>query len=540
MLLIDRFFSALRYLGLCGCVLTAIQSYAGTNPILSITPITPLVTDIPNNGTTRTVIFNVVNNSNNPNQIHFTMNPLSGVDIITDTTGACTPTTTASSCLLYLVFHGNQTTPVITNAPVLTTGLSSTRPSFNQMLQMHTAPASDTVDMSFVQALIEQDPAPGDPSDLATYVAKIKILAPNLKEFDVRVTPLAFTPGAYQAYANTVTAIREAYPDTNLTIGFHPDLDKDSDSCVAWGCNVTSCNIDPRDWDMTQLTCMLNTSIETMNAITALLPPGKGFDRFTAEQSYVVPTEPCPLPTPLPSPPACIQQIKACLCPQGTLTANGSACPVSNAYTCPVGISLATPSVTYGNVLGGYGGPEVFGPTLYDVSFFQFYNLGKAIISEYDALITGGYFPASSTACHAQPFPTPLMVVDVDTPGAYAPEIPCPNTGQPDVANIYNNPSTANHSVSLAANYLAFLLTQYAPIQTVVNTSGAVVYHTLSGEPNILGPWTLAEISQLNYNMNINLLYLQKLYPDLFQNGIPSIPWAIWNFSQILNQITLP
>ena len=518
--------------------------------LLNITPITPLPAEIPNNGTTVTVIYNVVNNTQNASLLNFNMTSIPGVEQITDTTGACNNSSSTSSCLLYLVFHGNQTPTTIRNSPILNSGSSSTRPSLSNLLEMRTSSPSTEVNNTWIKVLIEHDPAPSAsapaPNDLATYIAKIKKLAPALVQYHVRVTPYPVTNASdpvYAQYAQTVSAIRAAYPDTSLLVGFHPDNDSTQASCTGWGCDPSDCAVDPKDWTAVQLTCMLNASIQTMNIITSLLPTGKGFDIFSIEQSYVEPTATCPLPSPPPpQPPACLQQIKACLCPQGTQTQNGTACPTVNPESCLPGITLASPSVTYASVLGSYGGSDIYGPTGFDFSYPQEYNLGKQIIPEYDDLISGGYFPSASTSCHPAPYPNHLYVVDVDTPGAYAPEIPCSIAGQPDVVNIYTNPTPSAPDISQAANYLAFLSTQYPPIQTTVDTNGAQVFLALSGEPNFFGAsgWSLANIYQFNYNLGINYLYLQKLHPDLFPNGIPNIEWAIWNFAAILNQITLP
>lgn len=510
-------------------------------PLMSMIPITPLPNVIPNNGTTVTVIYNVTNNTNNPELTNFSMTPIPGVEQITQTTGACHGVGAQNSCLLYLILHGDQTAEAIHDGPILNTGASYTRPSPGQTLQLATTAASNIVNNSWIKVLIEQDPAPSG-SDLTTYIAKIKTLAPNLEQFHLRVTPLPITPGSpsYQQYADTVTAIRAAYPGTTLIIGFHPDNNMNSASCLGWGCDTTSCNLPTDQWTATQLTCMLNTSIQTMNRITALLPEGQGFDSFSIEQGYVEPTATCPLPAPPPpQPPACLQQIKACLCPQGTHTQNGTACPAVNSESCLPGVTLANPSVTLGSVLGSYGGEDIYGPTKLDFGYPQYYNLGKQIPVDYDALLSGGYFPASSTACRPSPYPQHLYVVDVDTPGAYAPEIPCAIAGEPDAANIYTNPSASAPNVTLASNYLAFLMTQYPPIQETVDTHGASVFITLSGEPNFLGApgWSLANIFQLNYNLGINFLYLQKLYPSLFPNGIPPLQYAIWNFGSILENM---
>ncbi len=525
----------------------ASTSFSST-PLLNIAPITPLPSQISNNGTNIAVIYEVKNNTQNASLMQFVMTPIPGVTQVVDSTGVCNTATTSSSCLLYLIFNGSQTPLSLQGGPILTTSSTSTQPSPSNSLKFTTASADAEVNNAWISVLIEQDPAPSatgtPPNDLTTYIKKIQKLAPNLQQFHVRITPAPFKTGspAYQQYADVVTAIRAAYSTTPLIIGFHPDNSMTQDSCTGWGCDPTACALPPAQWSLTQLTCMLNASIQTMNAITALLPPGKGFDTFSIEQSYVEPAESCPLPSPPPAqPPACLQQIKACLCPEGTQTQNGTPCPTVNSYSCLTGVTLASPSVTFGDVLGSYGSSDLYGPTALDFGYPQYYNLGKKIISDYDALISGGYFPSMSTTCQPAPYPKPLYVVDVDTPGSYAPEIPCHTPGQVDAANIYTIPSASAPNVALASNYLAFVMTQYPPIQESIPTNGATVYITLSGEPNILGApgWSLANLYQLNYNLGINFLYLQKLYPKLFPNGIPTMQYAIWNFASMLNQISL-
>jgi hypothetical protein len=522
---------------------------SAAQPLLNITPITPLPTEIPNNGTTITVIYNVSNPTHNASLTNFTMTPIPGVEQITNTTGACNATSNPSSCLLYLIFHGDQTPSTIGNSPIIDTGSSRTRPNAKQVLQVISTAPSTQINNTWIKVLIEHDPAPSasasPPNDLATYIAKIQKLAPTLLQYHVRVTPYPVSSPSdptYAQYADTVTAIRAAYPDTTLLVGFHPDNNSSQASCLGWGCDASDCAVDPKDWTAVQLTCMLDASIQTMNIINSLLPTGKGFDIFSIEQSYVEPTATCPLPTPPPpQPPACLQQIKACLCPQGTHTQTGTACPTVNPESCLPGVTLASPSVLYGGVLGSYGGPEIYGPTGFDFNYPQEYNLGKQIIPEYDDLISGGYFPNASTSCHPAPYPNHLYIVDVDTPGAYAPEFPCSIAGQVDAANIYTNPSAAAPNVTLTSNYLAFLATQYPPIQTTIDTNGSQVFLALSGESNFLGAagWSLANLYQFNYNIGINFLHLQQLHPDLFPNGIPTIQWAIWNFAAILDNITL-
>lgn len=521
-------------------------AFSSSSPLLSILPVTPLPTLISNNGTYVTMIYQIINNTQNTSLMKFNMSPIPGITPMNNTTGGCDGSS-ASSCLLFLNFDGSKTPASFAGGPILNTASTSTQPSAINSLKFVTDKTNNTVNNAWIKVLIEQDPSPSasasPPNDLNTYIQKIQKLAPNLEQFHLRVTPMPVTPGSsvYQQYADVITAIRAAY-NTPILVGFHPDNSMTQESCEGWGCDSTSCSLPPAQWTNTQLTCMLNASIQTMNIISALLPAGKGFDTFSIEQSYVEPIETCPItPSSASQSSACLQQIKACLCPQGTQTQNGTACPTVNSESCLNGVTLASPSVTFGDVLGSYGSSDIYGPTKLDFGYPQYYNLGKKIISNYDALISGGYFPTNSTTCQAAPYPQLLYVVDVDTPGAYSPEIPCHASGQVDAANIYTYPSAASPNVNVASNYFAFIMTQYPPIQETIDTNGASVYITLSGEPNILGApgWSLTNLYQLNYNLGINFIYLQKLYPALFPNGIPSLQYAIWNFSSMLDNITL-
>ena len=151
----------------------AFLSTAGftAQPLMSMLPITPIPTTIPNNGTTITVIYNVSNNTQNTSLTQFAMSNIPGVEQITDTTGACN-TDSPTSCLLYLVFHGDQTMNLINDGPIIGTGSNLTRPSSGQTLHTTTEPASTQVNNTWISALIEQDPAPSasgtPPNDLAT------------------------------------------------------------------------------------------------------------------------------------------------------------------------------------------------------------------------------------------------------------------------------------------------------------------------------------------------------------------------------------
>jgi hypothetical protein len=423
-----------------GIVLSFKGLYASAPP-LSMLPITPMPTTIPNNGTNITVIYNVINNTKNPSLTKITMEPIPGVEQILNTTGACNPKDTPASCLLYLVFHGDQTPASIQDGPFIPTLSSRVRPSQDSILQMRTAVPSTQVENTWIKVLIAQDVPP---SDLTTYAAKIKKLAPNLEQIHIRVAPLPLSAPNHaqsiQNYANAVTALRSAYPNTQLIVGFHPDTDKTQASCTGWGC--PNCPADPRTWTTTQLTCMLDASIQTMNQISALLPANQKFDTYSIEQSYVQPMDVCPTTPVAP----CLQKIKACLCPINTSTQNGTACPTVNAYNCLTGVASASPSVTYGSVLASYGGQEIYGPTKLDYGYPQFYNLGKSIPADYNNLISGGFFPVNTTSCHSgPPYTQQPKVVDMDINGAYAPEIPCPITGQPEA---YHYPQVSSAHLS--------------------------------------------------------------------------------------------
>ncbi|MDX2345880.1 MAG: hypothetical protein QNK11_03280 [Legionella sp.] len=93
----------------------------------------------------------------------------------------------------------------------------------------------------------------------------------------------------------------------------------------------------------------------------------------------------------------------------------------------------------------------------------------------------------------------------------------------------------------LAAAYDAYLMTQLAPISETVETNGATVYITFSGEPEFLGStgWTLSKINAFNTQLNTNFSTLNQLIPGIIPTGVDTsaIKYAIWNFDAIINKI---
>ena len=489
----------------------------GAKPIYSVERVIAAPSELPSNRST-SATYRVCNNAPIPQTL--TMSPIPGITQITTTTGACASPFTLNPqqcCLLNLRIRGNEAPLQIKQGPVVckTHGngnnvadkFACSQPSYAHSFKTQITPEVPDQN-AWISVLVAQH-AP--PSDLQTYVNNIKYLAPSLKQFHVRVVAGATN---YQVFADLIAMLRTAYSD-DLLIGFHPD--NSSTSYVPWGCTSP-------DWQ-----CVLNKSIEAMNAVDAIADPnhtGAGFNIFSIEQSYVEPQTPEGYST-----------VKACLNP-GT---------ASSTAICPAGVTIADkPYVSYGSVLPSYGASNQYGPTMLDYGYPQYYNLGKRIINTYSALITATtpYFPAYSAAsCLATPEPAyPYNVVDVDTPGAYAPpKIPCFSpTSKPNVYTYTDPPTVNGPSPVLASAYLGYLMTQLEPILPVTPpVVGATVFITLSGEPDFLGApgWTLDKIAEFNQDLNNNFSRLKTEFPSLFPAGgedPSSLQYAIWNFEDIL------
>lgn len=370
------------------------------------------------------------------------------------------------------------------------------------------------------------------PSDLQTYVAKIKKLAPGLEQIHLRIPP-TITPESHpaaQEFVELIGLLRAAY-GASLEIGFHPDNSRTS--CNQWAtplCSDTVCGGTPPEsvW-----TCVLDASIRTMNAMNALCaaesPPLVGFEIFSIEQSYV-------------------EDVGSYLTPINN-------CLAGDAGALP-GVTPAAPAVKFGNVLGNHGGPDVYGPDGYDYGYPQMYNKGEWLVQsdEVTNLVTDGYFPTLSTPCFPNADPsTQFHVVDNNVCGPYRPNIPCfetcPATPQ---RNIFNtDPATGSPGASpdLAASYLAYMMTQRAPISGAVALNGSKVYIAFSGEGTEEFPffgtdgWTLDLIAGFKATLDTKFGNLQQDAPSLFPSGgadPTTLKYAIWQFQPILNNMTLP
>lgn len=371
-----------------------------------------------------------------------------------------------------------------------------------------------TPDLSWIKVLIGED-VPPDASGIDEYIAKVRKLAPALEQIHLRFKPppAAFPDqmsGLVQSYASAVSKFRAAY-GPSLEIGFHPD-NSDGVACARWQC--ASCE----DWQ-----CVLNASITVMNQINAIVDPGgqgTGIAIFSIEQSYVEDVG------------QDLAEIKACM-----------------TGTCPAGfegVASASPPVKFANVTGSYGGPDLYGPNGYDYAYPQGYNKGKKVPPTLSFLYQGAspYFPPGTSSC-VEGTPEKLWVVDIDTPGAYSPQIPCPIGTSP--ANAYTTMSdgTVGASPDVAGRYVAYLLSLLPPISDQPDLGGSVVFRAFSGEETMLGGdgWTLEKIAAFHADLQTSFTELRSLAPSLFPAGgadPATLEFAIWQFDPILQNITLP
>ena len=371
-----------------------------------------------------------------------------------------------------------------------------------------------TPDLSWIKVLIGEE-VPPDASGIDEYIAKIRKLAPALEQIHLRFKPPPVADpdqmsGLIQSYASSVSKFRAAYGQS-LEIGFHPD-NSDGVACARWGCD--SCD----DWQ-----CVLNASITVMNQINAIVDPdgnGTGIAIFSIEQSYVEDVG------------QDLSEIKACMT---------GACPAAFG-----GVASASPPVKFANVTGSYGGPDQYGPNGYDYAYPQSYNKGKKVPPTLSHLYQGGapYFPAGTSSC-IQGTPETLWVVDLDTPGAYSPQIPCPIGTSPANAYMTLSDGTVGASPDVAARYVAYLLALLPPISNQPDLDGSVVFRAFSGEETMLGGdgWTLENIAAFHADLQASFTELRSLAPSLFPAGgaDPStLEFAIWEFDPILENITLP
>ena len=486
--------------------------FAG-QPLLTIAAVYKAPSTLARNSFTAAV-YQVTNNSKTISS--FAMKSIPGVTQVTSFAGACgnpIALNFGQSCQLYLRVTGSQVGSAIKGGPVICNNvpnpLACSQPSISDVINLTTTPVK--TQNNWISVLVAQDEPP---TDLATYLNQIIALAPGMTQVHFRVPPGATN---YSFYANAINLFRTAYP-ARLLIGFHPD--NSSGSYSGWGCGTPADN----HWQ-----CVLNESIKTMNAMNALVDPqqtGQGFNIFSLEQSYVEIAN------------ATAQQfadVKNCLNPS---VGTAGTCPICT--TCSPQQAYASPVVTFGNVSQSFGA-GIYGPTMLDFAYPQFYNLGKHL-TPYESLFTNGYFPTYSTACISNL--TNLTVVDIDSNSAYAPEIPCLAAGQ-TAPNIYTypDPTTQTANPSLVAAYMAYLMTQLPPIAVTIPLDGSTAYITFSGEPEIFGSpgWAPTLLSQFytDLNNNFSLLKGMNLSPPLFPSGgtDPStLQYAIWNFSSMLGQ----
>lgn len=283
---------------------------------------------------------------------------------------------------------------------------------------------------------------------------------------------------------------------------------------------------------------MLNYSIIVQNNINALADPkklGQGFTIFSIEQSYLeYESDPNDAAN-------SYKTVKACLNPN--VAAPGFSCPVA---------TIASPVVKYGDVRGTFGGSDIYGVDALDYGYPQYYNLVEPI-SETNAKILisnapDSYFPPESAAnCLTGPISS-YTVIDANLStkpivlweGTTA-LIPCFYLNnidpQPFPSNdVFTYQNQANPG--LAAAYDAYLMTQLPPISETINTNGATVYITFSGEPQFLGAtgWTLDKIDAFNQQLNSNFNTLNLLIPGIIPQevDVSAIKYAIWNFTSIL------
>jgi hypothetical protein len=519
-------------------VLFSHMSIASSKPLFQLDVITQAPNHIASNQSA-SAAYTVTNNTSNTRTL--VMQAIPGITQITTTTGACPNPivlNTGQSCLLNLRINGAQIPSHITTGPIVCQVKSGTntpnpylcsQPSRAASLFITKDVAATLSQNTWISVLLAQS-AP--PADLKTYTSNIYKLAPVAEQIHPRVTPiknptvgpnstLAYLP-IYQNYADLIADLHTAYAAVpGFQVGFHVDNSKGSEQY--WGCAHN-------DWE-----CVLNNSIIVLNNINALADPKKtgtlGFTIFSIEQSYLEPVDP-------PS----IQAVKACLNPPDA--APGATCPVA---------TIASPVVKYGDVLPSYGDSTIYGSDKFDYGYPQYYNLVESInASDGGTLITtesDSYFPPDSAANCIAGAAFPYNVIDANLSRAPIPVnaprpplIPCftPNV-QPDPYPFPANDVFTYQSMAdpvLAGAYDAYLMTKLAPISEQVNTNGATVYITFSGEPQFLGStgWTLAKINAFNAQLNTNFTTLNTLIPGIIPSGANTgaIKYAIWNYDAIL------
>lgn len=521
--------STWMFVAIC-CVSTTV--FAASKPVFTVNALVPAPAQIARN-TTDFAVYTVTNNTTQTRTLR--MQQVPGIQQIVTTNTSCTvPFTLApgASCFLDLHITGSDLPNHVLRGPVICQEASNSpapnpflcaQPSLKDSFHITQTASQLTTGNTWISALIAQD-AP--PSDIATYVRQMQALAPAAEQIHLRLVPILnptvgpqSTPAyytTYQFYVALINALYTAYSDNaSFFVGYHPDNSKGSESY--WGCN-------DQDWQ-----CVLNDSLIVMNNINALQTPS--FKSFSIEQSYL---EPVDVPT--------LQAVKACLNP--TVAAPGAVCPVA---------TIASPSVTYGDVLPSYGESDIYGPTVLDYGYPQYYNLVETINSHASVLISSdpnSYFPPDSAAnCLGDTATFPYNVIDANLSGKKIPKtgpvpplIPCftPNVQPDPYPNPANDVFTYQNQANpnLAAAYDAYLMTQLPPISQTIDTNGATVYITFSGEPQFLGStgWTLDKINAFNQQLNTNFTVLNQLIPGIVPPGVDTsaIKYAIWNYTAIL------
>lgn len=326
----------------------------------------------------------------------------------------------------------------------------------------------------WVSVLIEENPPTLD--DPQTWVNKVKLFAPNLKQILLRVKPVDASEdntSLVNGYTNLIKDLRSAYP--NIEIGFHPDNDK-HDFAYWKDKSGTPCTA---DWK-----CVVNQSLNIMNQIDNQLKTQsiKGFDIYSVEQSYIETTDP--------SMPA---EVKKYLTQQ-------------------------VPGIKYAYVSPGYS-PELISKSQYDYEYPQYYNLWTDKKSgEVPNL------PEISTA----PTATNFEVMDARPPQDPVNVTVLPNYSKSFLANgtsVYQNGDP-----QLAATYLSYILHERQASYPMTSNNGTI-FITLSGESEFLGgdKWTLQNVCKFH----------QDLINDLQSQGIDvsNVQFAIWNVSNLIDKV---
>ncbi len=514
-------------------VLLANQAWS-SKPILSITVNTTAPRTLPANVSGR-ASYTVTNNTSTLSS--FVMQPILGITQMPFPAPACSNPIVLSqgqSCLLNLSINGSQIPHSVTAGPVICNNhpnpLACAQPSASDSLKIQSIGAVQQ-DNDWISVLVAEHLAPKDSSASQAYVDQVYQLAPKAEQVHIRIAGInhpkpsecAADPRLdctlqYQPYVNVLAQLYATYSaNPTFVVGFHPDA---SIADVGdWGC--------PSDDDGK---CVLNESIIALNAMNKMATDNgiKNFGIYSIEcPGYVIPD----------STSLAVETVKACLYPAHA----------TSGISCPSGVTLASPSVNYGDVRCSYGDSDVYGKNKLDFGYPQYYNLVQSISDAHFQLLThpeAPYFPLDTvtTSC-LDSSQSPYHVIDANLSGepitpALIGVIPCltPNASLPTpfpANDIFWYPSENTPDPPAAGAYLGYLMSQLPPISEAVNTNGATVYLTFSGEPQFLGGagWTLSKIDTFHKELEKSLIQLQALG---IISSIPTIKYAIWNFTQIL------